>query len=153
MKDEFESLYGQYISEALWLSLAGLVCIVALLFWSLRSAAQVVQVMFPLGSAVILVVAGLHVSGERLHLLHLIGILLVVAVGSNYALFFVRTNDSSDMDDLAVMSLITACMTGAIGFGILIFSSVPVLHAVGITVGPGVILALVLAAAWARVHR
>jgi predicted exporter len=153
MKDEFESLYGQYITEAQWLSLAGLLCIVALLFWSLRSVAQVVQVMFPLVSAVILVVAGLHVSGERLHLLHLIGILLVVAVGSNYALFFVRTNDPSDMDDLAVMSLITACMTGAIGFGVLILSSVPVLHAVGITVGPGVILALVLAAAWARVQR
>jgi predicted exporter len=153
MKDEFESLYGQYIAEAQWLSLAGLVCIVVLLVWNLRSAAQVLQVMLPLCSAVILVVAGLHVSGERLHLLHLIGILLIVAVGSNYALFFVRSNDASEMDDLAVTSLVTACMMGAIGFGVLILSSVPVLHAIGITVGPGVILALVLAAAWARVQR
>lgn len=153
MKDEFESLYGQYIAEAQWLSLAGLVCILVLLAWSLRSAAQVLQVMLPLCSAVILVVAGLHAAGERLHLLHLIGILLIVAVGSNYALFFVRSNDASEMDDLAVMSLVTACMTGAIGFGVLILSSVPVLHAIGITVGPGVILALVLAAAWARVQR
>ncbi len=153
MKDEFESLYGQYIAEAQWLSLAGLVCIVVLLVWSLRSAAQVLQVMFPLCSAVILVVAGLHVSGERLHLLHLIGILLIVAVGSNYALFFVRSNDASEMDNLAVMSLVTACMTGAIGFGVLILSSVPVLHAIGITVGPGVVLALLMAAAWARAQQ
>jgi predicted exporter len=153
MKDEFEALYGQYITEAQWLSLAGLVCIVALLAWNLRSVAKVVQVMLPLVSAVILVIAGLYATGERLNLLHLIGILLIVAVGSNYALFFVRTDGSSDMDDLAIVSLITACMTGAIGFGVLILSSVPVLHAIGVTVGPGVILALVLSASWARVQR
>jgi predicted exporter len=153
MKDEFESLYGQYITEAQWLSLAGLVSIVALLAWNLKSAAQVLQVMLPLVSAVILVIAGLYASGERLHLLHLIGILLIVAVGSNYALFFVRTDGSSDMDDLAVVSLIAACMASAIGFGVLIFSSVPVLHAIGITVGPGVILALVLSASWASVQK
>jgi len=93
-------------------------------------------------------VAGLYASGVRLHLLHLIGLLLIFAVGSNYALFFVRGDKTSKMDDLALMSLVTACMTGAIGFGVLVFSSVPVLQAIGVTVAPGLILALILAAAW-----
>jgi len=147
-RDEFEALYGQYIAQARGLSLAGLLCIVALLAWSLRSVVKVAQVLWPLCSAVILVVAGLYASGVRLHLLHLIGLLLIFAVGSNYALFFVRGDKTSKMDDLALMSLVTACMTGAIGFGVLVFSSVPVLQAIGVTVAPGLILALILAAAW-----
>lgn len=147
-RDEFEALYGQYIAQARGLSLAGLLCIVALQAWSLRSVVKVAQVLWPLCSAVILVVAGLYASGVRLHLLHLIGLLLIFAVGSNYALFFVRGDKTSKMDDLALMSLVTACMTGAIGFGVLVFSSVPVLQAIGVTVAPGLILALILAAAW-----
>ncbi len=150
MKDEFESLYGQYMSEAQWLSLAGLLCIVALLAWSLRSWLGVLQVMLPLVCAVILVLAGLHLLGYRLHLMHLVGLLLVVAVGSNYSLFFVNAQKTEELDDMAVISLITACLTAVIGFGILMFSSVPVLQALGVTVGPGVILALILAAAWRR---
>jgi predicted exporter len=41
-----------------------------------------------------------------------------------------------------------ANLTTAIGFGTLALSSVPVLHAVGVTVGPGAVLALLLSAAF-----
>lgn len=150
MKDEFDTLYGQYIGEARLLSLAGLFGIVLVLSWSLRSVRAVLQVMVPLVSAVALVVAALHLMGERLHLLHLVGILLIVAVGSNYALFFVRRDETSAMDASEAVALVTACLTAAIGFGVLALSSVPVLHAIGITVGPGVVLALILAAAWGQ---
>ena len=39
-----------------------------------------------------------------------------------------------------------ANLTTVIGFGMLSFSTVPVLHAIGITVGPGALMAFVLAA-------
>jgi len=39
-----------------------------------------------------------------------------------------------------------ANLTTAIGFGTLGLSQVPVLHAIGVTVGPGAVLALLLAA-------
>ena len=39
-----------------------------------------------------------------------------------------------------------ANLTTTIGFGTLGLSSVPVLHAVGVTVGPGAVLALLLSA-------
>ena len=96
--------------------------------------------------AVLLVVAGLHLAGEQLHLLHLIGMLLIVAVGSNYVLFFDQSGGTAALDDATLVSMAVANLTTAIGFGTLALSNVPVLHAVGATVGPGAVLALLLAA-------
>ena len=51
---------------------------------------------------------------------------------------------------LALASLLLANMTTVMGFGILALSQFPVLHALGITVGPGAVLALVLSMVWIR---
>ena len=61
-----------------------------LLAVALRSVTRLARVLLTLALTVAIVIAVLHASGERLHLLHLVGMLLVVAVGSNYALFFDR---------------------------------------------------------------
>ena len=148
LKGEFDSLYSTYISEATWLSLAGFAAIVVVLGLTLRSPRRLGAVLLPLLIAVVLVIAALHLAGTRLHLLHLIGMLLIVAVGSNYALFFDRGAGSADHTNEpgTLASMAVANLTTAIGFGTLALSKVPVLHAVGITVGPGAILALLLSA-------
>jgi predicted exporter len=144
LKGEFNQLYNDYLHEAVLLALAGLAAIVALLAVTLRSPRRLAAVLLPLVLAVLLVIAGLHLGGERLHLLHLVGMLLIVAVGSNYALFFDRAAGRLEPDTLASMAV--ANLTTAIGFGTLGLSQVPVLHAIGVTVGPGAVLALLLAA-------
>ncbi len=146
MKGEFDALYSDYLGEAIVLSLAGVAAIVLLLGASLRSLHRLGSVLLPLALAVVLVVAGLHLLGQRLHLLHLVGLLLIVAVGSNYALFFDRSSASKKPDAETLGSLGVANLTTAIGFGTLALSSVPVLKAIGLTVGPGAVLALLLAA-------
>jgi predicted exporter len=146
MKHEFDTLYNDYLGEATLLSLAGFGAIVALLAVTLRSPRRLVAVLIPLLIAVILVIAGLHLAGQQLHLLHLVGMLLIVAVGSNYALFFDRAGSDEGLDGTTLASMAVANLTTAIGFGTLALSDVPVLHAVGITVGPGAILALLLSA-------
>ena len=98
------------------------------------------------GAGKTMVVTGLHLLGERLHLLHLIGMLLIVAVGSNYALFFDRTERHHQLDPETLASMLIANLTTAIGFGTLALSEVPILQAVGMTVGPGAILALLFSA-------
>jgi predicted exporter len=153
MKGEFDTLYNDYLHEATLLSLAGLGAIIALLGVTLRSLRRLGTILLPLGLAVVLVVAGLHLAGEQLHLLHLIGMLLIVAVGSNYALFFDRAGDQDRLDPPTLASMAIANLTTAIGFGTLALSSVPVLHAVGITVGPGAVLALLLAACFSERER
>ena len=147
-------LYSSYLREASLLSLVGLVAIAVLLAASLRSVRRAARVLFPLIAAVVTVVAALLLTGERLTILHLIGLLLIVAVGSNYALFFVRkesshSDESAGVSPQTLASLAFANLTTVAGFGLLGFSQVPVLHAIGATVGPGAVLALLYAAVFA----
>ncbi|HJW01912.1 MAG TPA: MMPL family transporter [Azospira sp.] len=149
LQGESTRLYVTYLHEAILLSLAGFVAIVLLLALALRSPARLLRVLAPLVASVLMVIAGLALAGEALTLLHLIGMLLIVAVGSNYALFFVGHAGAGEPGAVApatLASLLIANVATVIGFGALAFSNVPVLHALGITVGPGAILALILAA-------
>jgi len=103
--------------------------------------------------AELLVMAGLALAGAQLTLLHLVGMLLIVAVGSNYALFFDRAEDNPANDPRTLASLLLANVATVIGFGILGLSPVPVLKAIGVTVGPGAVLTLLLSAMLARPHK
>ena len=146
---ETQALYAAYLRQAIHLSLAGLAAIAVLLLIALRSIGRVVRVMTPLVASVLVVVAGVVALGYPLTIMHLVGMLLIVAIGSNYALFFdQRTHRADDDGSKARMlaSLLCANLTTVAGFGLLAFSSVPVLKALGITVGPGAVLALVFSA-------
>jgi predicted exporter len=146
-----DALYDRYLATVLRLSLWGLVAIVALLAFMLRSPARVMRVIAPLLLAVLLVAATFALLGVPMTILHLIGMLLIVAVGSNYALFFDRSAAQADRGALprTLASLLVANACTVLGFAVLAFSSVPVLSALGRTVAPGALLALWLAALWA----
>ncbi|MFO1327040.1 MAG: MMPL family transporter [Rubrivivax sp.] len=146
---ELGSLYGRYLHEAQVQALAGAAAVVALVALWLRSARRVAAVCQPLVLAVLLAIGTLAAFGVRLGILHLIGLLLVVAVGSNYALFFDLLRESGDADDDTLASLLLANLTTVASFGLLALSSIPVLAAIGLVVAPGALLALLLAAAFA----
>lgn len=154
MKTESNRLYSSYMHEAIMLSLAGLLSIVVLLLFVLRSLMYVMAVIAPLAAAVLTVTAGLALFGQQLIILHLVGMLLIVAIGSNYALFFNQPQNNDEngqaISPRTYASLLFANVATVLGFGLLAFSSVPVLQAMGITVAPGVILALIFSAVFAR---
>ncbi len=153
LKAESDRLYSGYLHEATLLSLGGLVAIVALLLLVFRSPMRVLRTIVPLAAAVVTVTAGLALLGQQLTILHLVGLLLVVAVGSNYALFFDRPEPLEPISHRTLASMLLANLTTVAGFGLLAFSKVSILHAMGVTVAPGVILALVYAAIFARPSR
>ncbi len=149
MKAESDHLYSGYLHEATLLSLGGLVAIMGLLL-VFRSPTRVLRLIAPLAAAVITVTAALTLLGQQLIILHLVGLLLVVAVGSNYALFFDRPDARTPISPRTLASMLFANLTTVAGFGVLAFSKVSLLQAMGVTVAPGVILALVYAAIFAR---
>lgn len=153
MKAESDRLYSGYLREASLLSLGGLVAIVLLLLVIFRSPQRVLRTFAPLLASVITVTAGLALLGQSLVILHLVGLLLVVAVGSNYALFFDRPEPLEPIPHRTLASMLLANLTTVAGFGLLAFSNVSILQAMGSTVAPGVILALVYAAIFARQSR
>ena len=148
LKQESDALYASYLGEALRLSAGGLGAILALLGLALRSWRRVLRVMAPLGFAVLCVAAALVASGQALTILHLVGLLLIVAIGSNYALFFERSGGAPPWTTLGALGV--ANLATVLGFGLLAFARVPVLEALGRTVAPGALCALVFAALWTR---
>ena len=151
LKGEADALYSTYLTQIVKLSLIGLGAIVVLLLLTLRSPRRVLRVVLPLGIAVIAVAAGLVLAGHRLTILHVIGMLLIVAVGSNYALFFDRrATDRQGEAVLTLASLVIANAATVLGFGVLATSTVPILAALGSTVAPGAFLALAFSALLAQ---
>ncbi len=148
LKAESDRLLGTYLHEALTLSIAGSLVIVVLLFVSLRSFRRAVAVLLPLVAAVICTAGILLSTMGRLSIFNLFGLLLVVAVGSNYCLFFER--NVLEADDPAsrrmLASLVLADLCTVIGFGILSFSAIPVLRGIGLTVAVGACLSLLFGA-------
>ncbi len=152
LKGEADRLYSGYLNQAVQLSLAGLAAIVLLLLLALRSLRRVANVVAPLILAVLAVASLLVASGHPLGILHVVGMLLIVAVGSNYALFFDRGSQTPEgSPPLTLASLLVANLATVTAFGVLAFSSVPVLADLGMTVAPGAFLALLFAALLAPV--
>ena len=152
MLEESTSLFDGYRHEALVLSGLGCLFIVAVLLIALRSPRRALRVTAPLACAVLCVTATLLLTGHPLTILHLVGLLLVVAVGSNYALFFDSGAQAGSpaYRQQTQVSLAVATLTAVGSFGLLGLSKVPVLAAIGGTVAPGATLALVFAAILTR---
>ena len=147
LRRESDALLGTYRSEAITLSLAGSLVIVALLAVALRSPRRIAVVLLPLVAAVLCTAAIDLTISQRLSIFNLFGLLLVVAVGSNYALFFERGWRQPDAQGRRVVaSLLLADLCTVIGFGVLGFSAVPVLSGIGATVAIGACLCLAFSA-------
>jgi len=146
---ELRHLYDRYLRQAQTQALLGALGVVALIALWLRSLSRVLAVCQPLALAVLLTMGGLALAQVQLGILHLVGLLLVVAVGSNYALFFDLLHDAPADDD-TLASLLLANLTTVLSFGLIALSSIPVLSAIGRVVAPGALLALLLSAAFSR---
>ena len=172
VKLELDDLYRRYLHEALWQAGIGAAAVVLLIGAALRPARRTLAVCQPLALAVLLALGGMALAGVTLGILHLVGLLLVVAVGSNYALFFDQVRHGgrhggpasgsatlgadpgsippqTDPDPDTLASLLLANLTTVASFGLLAFSQIPALAAIGGVVAPGALLALLLAAVFA----
>lgn len=145
---ETTSIFDQYLQEALWMAGLGALAVVGLLLAALRSVGRALRVALPLACAVVCVAAVLVATGHQLTILHLVGLLLVVAIGSNYALFFDGGMMGGPIEARrqTQTSLVVANLSTVGSFGLLGLSNVPVLAAIGGTVGVGAFLALLFAA-------
>ncbi|HEY0666093.1 MAG TPA: MMPL family transporter [Gallionella sp.] len=149
MKTESDALYDSYVREAVALSIIGVLAIFILLFISLRSVRRVATVLLPLAAAVVITLAILLAGGQQLLLFHLVGMLLAVAIGTNYALFFDRESNAEKHDEdtrLTMVSLLVANVSTVMAFGMLALSGVPVLTSIGLTVALGAFLSLLFSA-------
>ncbi len=148
VRAELDAIYARYLHQAMWQAGLGATAVLVLLALYLRDARRLVVVVAPLVAATLVVLGALALSGTALGILHLVGLLLSVAIGSNYALFFDHLQRADAIDEDTLASLLLANLTTVISFGLLASSQIPVLRAVGAVVAPGALLCLVFSAAF-----
>ena len=83
VKRELDGLYARYLREAQGQALFGALGVVALVAFTLPAPRRVAAVCQPLALAVLITLGGLALLQVQMGILHLVGLLLVVAVGSN----------------------------------------------------------------------
>jgi predicted exporter len=146
LKEESNRMVNTYRNETLRLLGWGVLSISLVLLVGLRAPIAVLRVMIPIGSAIVAVAALLHASGERFSLFHIASFLLVIGLGLDYALFFNRRHGTPAERGRTVYGLAVCSTTTILVFGVLAFSQIPVLRAIGMTTALGSLACLVFAA-------
>lgn len=150
LKEESNRILVVYRDEMLRLVALGALSIGCVLLIGLRSLRTVLRVLLPIASALVVVTALLNGMGERLSLFHLASLLLVVGLGLDYALFFNQPHRELEERGRTVYGLCVCSATTVLVFGVLAFSVLPVLRAIGLTAALGSLSCLLCAALLAR---
>jgi predicted exporter len=140
-------LLHRFQREAKILALAGSLAVVLVLLLGLRSPRLVLAVVAPVAIAV-LFTATILTLGGTLSIFMVAGFLLIVALGSNYCLFFARRGQAPDERARALASIMLANLCTVAAYGLLSLSRIPVLHDIGRTVAIGTFLCLVCGSAF-----
>lgn len=147
LKYETERLVQSFLdSSALWL-MGSLLAVQIILYSGLRRAAAVARVMGPVLISITATLGLLAVLGIPISVFHILSLILVAGLGMDYGLFFSRHGDEGTVTFRAT---ILCNLTTASVFFVMAFSSIPILHGIGLTVAAGSFLALVASAAFAR---
>jgi predicted exporter len=109
-----------------------------------RDARNALAALLPAVMAAAGTLALLGLFGVRANLLHVLSLLLVLSMGTDYGVFLVESAPSATWG-ATLMSLVTSSATTVLAFGLLGFSTTPALRAIGMTTGIGIIFSLILA--------
>ena len=142
LKGDVELLVAQYRQRALFVALLGTVAIFAALAWQLRQLRAVVSMAATIVATISITCAILWLVAGRLTVFHLVSLLLVVGVASNYTLFFSTLSPQPLERQRASLSVLLAAASTFIAFATLAFSSTPVLAMIGLTVSIGAAVGL-----------
>jgi predicted exporter len=102
-------------------------------------------IALPVAVAVVTTAAALVTLGFRLTVFHLVALMLVAGIGTNYALFLARGAGTGDTPGAMYRSLAVVVGTTLCAFATLATSQMPVLRAIGVTVALGAVLGLAFA--------
>lgn len=152
-----QSAYGGFRTRTLELVLLGLFVVFALVLLRYRKIGLALAAFLPAFVAAGATLGLLGWLGVQANLLHVVALLLVLSMGVDYGVFMIETRMPGHDDDdgpATVVSLLTACLSTVVSFGVLAMSTNPALQAMGLTAALGVGLSLLLApAAWVLAKR
>ena len=143
LRQATSALMSDYQQTALFRLLLGFF-VISLILFTVRPATRAVIILLPVILAVFLSISIHIVFGTHLTLFHILALLLIVGIGLDYSLFFDRSWTSAEDYQHRVHGIFVSASSTLITFGILGFSDIPVLSALGQTVTFGVLSCFVL---------
>jgi predicted exporter len=150
LKEESNQLMTAYRDRTIAILLCGLLVITLILAIGLKSVGALGPILLPILGALVVVAAVVNVSGESLSLFHIATFLLVIGLGLDYALFFNRPEGDEDGRARTLYGLLVCSTTTILVFGVLASSTIPVLHAIGMTAAIGSFCCLLFAGIMAK---
>ena len=132
-----------------WLIVGGFVMALILLLFT-KSFSTTLRVLLAPVLAVIISLGIQVLFNLQLNLFHLLSILLIVGVGVDYSLFFNRTAKDRQEWEKNSHGVMVGASSTLVAFGVLIFSEIPVMVAIGQTVAIGVCACFILALLFAK---
>lgn len=139
--------YGRYRERTLELILFGLVGVFGLVWLRYRRIALALAAFAPAVLAAGTTMGLLALAGLTIGLMHVVALLLVLSMGVDYGVFLAESRADPAGFAATLLSVLVACLSTVLAFGLLAMSASPALQAIGLTVGLGVLLSLVLAPA------
>ena len=130
--------------------LAGLLSLALMLLVLLRSPLAWLRVCAPVLGGLLVSLTLLRALDQPLSLFHLIALLLVAGLGVDYSLFFQRRENAAEQARSA--HGVRVCLLSSLAvFGLLAWSEIPLLRAIGLTVSSGILGCYLLARLGCRV--
>lgn len=143
LRQATSSLMSDYQKTALIRLLLGSL-IISLILIVVRPIKRMGAILLPVILAVLLSISIQVIMGTQLTLFHILALLLIVGIGLDYSLFFDRSWTSLQDYQHRLHGIFISASSTLITFGILGFSDIPVLSALGQTVTFGVLGCFVL---------
>jgi predicted exporter len=141
----FRDVYGEYRERIVAVVISGCFAVFGLLLLRYRALRPALATALPSLLVALLLVALAAASGTPTHILHLIGLILVMGMGVDYGIFVWDSAESDEAVGATMQSLLLSAATTIFVFGVMGFSEHPVLHAIGRTTAVGIALAFLLA--------
>lgn len=137
----YDQLLTALSRELGWLFLAGLAVMAIYLVILQRSASRALYAFAPLFMAALAFAAWARATGSAIHIVHIMGFSLVIALALDYTAVAV----SNDHGDVELSKILLTGLSTLATFGVLVLARHPVLHELGATVAIGCGVSLVFA--------
>lgn len=137
--------YGAYRRNTLQVLPWGLLAVLLLLFWRFRAIRETLCAFIPAIVAAAASLGTLGILGISASLLHLVALLLILCIGVDYGVFITEHRHAGHARAATLLSIFVAALTTILSFGVLAMSESPALSALGLSIGVGVVFAVMLA--------
>ncbi|HEY8430898.1 MAG TPA: MMPL family transporter [Sandaracinaceae bacterium] len=137
--------YGQFRTRTLQMLLLGMIGVFLTILAKYRRVGLAVAAFAPALLASATALATVALLGYEASLMHVLALLLVLSMGEDYGVFMVEAFTHRADAGNALASVVLACLTTVVSFGLLAMSENPALRALGLVTGLGVLFAFLLA--------